>query len=125
VKIEQFRRQLPSGAPISFLVSSFFANAERIFETAQSGDDEVSILIGQDGAIRMFIGSDWPLESLKAHHGAQAAYQVRRDKGELRVEGRSGTASCLLRTVPAPLIARRLLASQPRYILATDSTRIV
>lgn len=105
-------------------MTDFLNNAGRIFETASStaGSElesgAISILIGEDGAIRMVMGSDWPLISLESHYGARAAYRVSRDDRRLRVEGRSGTASCLLQSEPAPSVARRLLADRPRYILA-------
>src|SRR5258708_7316858 len=62
-------------------VTDFLQNAERIFETAASADGvelesgTVSILISQEGAIRMVMGSDWPLGSLRQHYGSKAAYR--------------------------------------------------
>jgi hypothetical protein len=106
-------------------VTDFLADAERIFETALSGDGEVSILIGDDGALRMIMGSDWPLDSLQSHHGARAAYQVRRSAGQVRVEGKSATARCLLQSEPAAAVAKRFLFDRNRYYLAPGSTRIV
>jgi hypothetical protein len=105
-------------------VTDFLQNAERIFETATSAEGvelesgNLSILIGQDGAIRMLMGSDWPLHSLEAHYGAQAAYRISRSASQIRVEGKSRTASCLLESEPVSSIARRLLADRPRYLLA-------
>jgi hypothetical protein len=105
-------------------VSDFLDNAGRIFETATStGGSELesgalSIVIGQDGAIRMVMGSDWPLHSLQAHYGASAVYRVTRDTSQLRVEGKSRTASCLLQSEPPQSVAKRLLADHPRYVLA-------
>src|SRR5437899_1884289 len=94
-------------------VTGFLENAERIFETAALGEPEsgdLAILIGQDGAIRMLMGSDWPLDSLQAHHGAMAAYRVSRSGSQVRVEGKSRTGSCVLQSEPVSSIARRLLA---------------
>src|SRR5471030_1608680 len=105
-------------------VTDFLQNAERIFETATSAEGvelesgNLAILIGQDGAIRMLMGSDWPLHSLEAHYGAQAAYRISRSASQVRVEGKSRTASCLLESEPVSSIARRLLADRPRYLLA-------
>jgi hypothetical protein len=105
-------------------VTDFLANAERIFETAASADGaelqsgDLAILIGQDGAIRMLMGTDWPLDSLQAHHGASAAYRVSRSGVQVRVEGKSRTGSCLLQSEPVSSIAKRLLADRPRYVLA-------
>ena len=105
-------------------MTDFLANAERIFETAASADSaelqsgDLAILIGQDGAIRMLMGTDWPLDSLQAHHGATAAYRVSRSGVQVRVEGKSRTGSCLLQSEPVSSIAKRLLADRPRYLLA-------
>jgi hypothetical protein len=105
------------------LVTDFLENAGRIFETASStaaGSElesgNLSIVIAQDGAIRLMMGSDWPLESLQAHHGAKAAYRVTRSGSQVRVDGRSRTGSCRLQSEPPALVARRLLAEPwPRY----------
>ena len=96
-------------------MTDFLQNAERIFETAASTHSEpksgdLAIVIGQDGAIRMLMGSDWPLASLQAHHGARAAYRVSRSGSQVRVEGKTRTGSCLLQSEPISSVARRLLA---------------
>jgi hypothetical protein len=97
-------------------VTDFLENAERIFDTAalaygQPESSDLAIVIGQDGAIRLLVGSDWPLASLQAHHGARAAYRVSRNGSEVRVEGKSRTGSCLLQSEPVSSVARRLLAN--------------
>jgi len=93
------------------LVTGFLENAERIFETAASAQGgDLAIVIGQDGNIRMLMGSDWPLDSLQSHHGAQAAYRVSRSGSQVRVEGKSRTGSCVLQSEPVSSVARRLLA---------------
>jgi hypothetical protein len=105
-------------------VTDFLTNAERIFETAASADGaelesgNLAILIGQDGAIHMLMGSDWPLGSLQTHHGASAAYRVSRSGAQVRVEGKSRTGSCLLQSEIPSTVAKRLLADRPRYLLA-------
>jgi hypothetical protein len=101
-------------------VTDFLANAERIFETATSasGADDLSILIGQDGAVHMLMGSDWPIGSLQAHHGARAAYRVSRSNSQVRVEGKSRTESCLLQSELPSAVAKRMLADRPLYLLA-------
>lgn len=96
-------------------MTDFLENAERILDTAASAQGQpesgdLAIVIGQDGAIRMIMGSDWPLASLQAHHGAQAAYRVSRNGSAVRVEGKSRTGSCLLQSEPLSSVARRLLA---------------
>ena len=107
-----------------YLVTDLLANAERIFETAASADGvelesgDVSILIGQDGAIHMLMGSDWPLGSLQAHHGAKAAYRVSRSGAQVRVEGKSRTGSCVLQSELPSAVAKRMLVDRPLYLLA-------
>jgi hypothetical protein len=106
------------------LVTDLLKNAERILETAISAEGAeiesgtLAILIGQDGAIRMMMNTDWPLESLQAHHGASAAYRVSRTGSQVRVEGKSRTSSCVLESEPAGAAARQILADRPRYLLA-------
>ncbi len=110
--------------PDKDLVSDFLTNAERIFETAAAASGAelesgaLAILIGQDGAIHMLMNSDWPVDSLQAHHGASAAYRVSRSDGQVRVEGKSRMGSCLLQSEPASSVAKRFLADRPRYLLA-------
>lgn len=72
----------------------------------------MTILIGADGAIRMWSESDWPLDSLVLHHGARAGYRVSGHNGTVRVEGREGPRRCLLETRTSAQIARLLLAAR-------------
>jgi hypothetical protein len=74
---------------------------------------EMTILIGPEGHIRMVADSDWPLESLARHHGAQSAYRVNERTGSIRVEGREGTRHCVLESVAHSQIARQLLGTNP------------
>ena len=107
-----------------YLVTDFLQNAERILETAASADGvelesgNFSILISQDGAIRMVMCSDWPLDSLQAQHGAKVAYRVSRNGAQVRVEGKSRTGSCVLESEPVSSVAKRILVDRPRYLLA-------
>ncbi len=89
---------MPGGGDKVF-VNAFLRNAEELFATAQEGagdDCQVSVLVGADGGIHMVFGSDWGLEPLRQHHGAQAAYRVTRSGGSVALEGRSAGASCRL-----------------------------
>jgi hypothetical protein len=72
---------------------------------------EMSILITPEGAIRMVADSDWPLDSLAWHHGAQTAYRVSEHHGSVRVEGREGSKTCVLQSTKPAQIARLLLSS--------------
>jgi hypothetical protein len=89
--------------------------AREILDAAESASrkglvcSEMTILIGPEGYIRMVADSDWPLDSLARHHGAQSAYRVSEQTGAIRVEGREGTRHCLLESVAPSRIARLLL----------------
>ena len=80
-------------------MSAFLRHAEEIFATARTAgteDCDLSILVNREGGIHMIAGADWQLESLRAHHGASAAYRVHRSRGSVRLEARSATQSCTL-----------------------------
>src|SRR5579871_2739102 len=87
----------PLAADKSF-VSRFLKDAEQILAAAgQAVEPEISILIHAQRGIHLVSGkSDWPLESLLAESGAAAAYRVSRKDGQVLVEGRSGSESCVL-----------------------------
>ena len=93
----------------------FLHHAREILEAAEAasaggeGCSDMTILVGRDGAIRMLAGSDWPLEALARHHGAQASYRVSKRCGSVRVEGREESRTCLLESVPPSETRRRLL----------------
>lgn len=72
---------------------------------------DMTILITAEGAIRMVADSDWPLDSLAWHHGAQSAYRVSDRRGSVRVEGREGSKTCVLESAKPAQIARMLLAA--------------
>ncbi len=82
--------------------------AESAYAHSESCSD-MAILIGQDGGIRMVVGSDWPLDSLALHHGAKMAYRVSERRGSVRVEGREGSRTCLLESAKPAEVARILL----------------
>lgn len=96
-------------------MSRFLEHAQRILDAAESASSrgeacsEISILITPEGAIRMVADSDWPLDSLAWHHGAQTAYRVSERRGSVRVEGREGTKTCVLESAKPAQIARLLL----------------
>jgi hypothetical protein len=69
----------------------------------------MTILIGQEGAIHMIADSDWPLDSLTWHHGAKTAYRVSEHSGSVRVEGREGSRTCVMESAKPMQIARFLL----------------
>jgi hypothetical protein len=97
-------------------------NTRRIFDTAMAAghasEDNVAIVVGHDGCLRMFCNSDWPLDSLAREHGARESYLVTRRRGNLRVEGHDAGQTCVLQSEPPEQVARRLLSSQPQYPLS-------
>jgi hypothetical protein len=100
-------------------VSAFLKHAEEIFAAARTaGPDEcdLSILVNRDGAIHMIAGSDWGLESLRAHHGASAAYRVRRNQGSVRLEARSASQSCVLACERPERVLAAAMPEFPRYL---------
>jgi hypothetical protein len=83
-------------------VSHLAQRAQDILSAAEAANargaqsEEMTILIGQGGGIHMLAQSDWPLESLLLHHGAQSAFRVTTRRGSIRVEAREGQRTCLL-----------------------------
>jgi hypothetical protein len=69
----------------------------------------MTILITQEGGIRMVADSDWPLDSLQAEYGAKMAYRVSENAAVVRVEGRAGSRTCLFETRKPERAARLLL----------------
>jgi hypothetical protein len=102
-------------------VGRFTDNAASIFEAAESAMktghnlSDMTIVIGQEGSIRLIAETDWPLDSLLAHHGAQMVYRVRQQDETLRLEGRAGTRTCLFESEKLNGAARRLLPNTSDY----------
>ena len=99
-------------------MSRFVDNAAQILSAAESAVEsghtpsDMTILITPQG-IRMIADSDWPLESLQLHHGAEMAYRVSQSAIIVRVEGRAGSRTCLFETVKPEQAARTLLHTAP------------
>ncbi len=97
------------------IVDAFTERANQLLEAAESAArcgeacQEMTILIGDDGAIRMLAGSDWPLDSLARHYGSRAVYRVSGHCGGVRVEGRAGLRTCVLESAGGAATARMLL----------------
>ncbi|HTS76904.1 MAG TPA: hypothetical protein VMG40_11905 [Bryobacteraceae bacterium] len=93
-------------------MSRFAQHAAEILDAAESAGScsDLTILLGPQG-IRLISDSDWPLDSLLWHNGAQSAYRVTERRGSIRVEGREGSRTCVLesgtRTTAQALLARR------------------
>lgn len=107
-------------------MSLFEENAARIFDAAQNASSaglspsEMSILIRRDGGIHMVAGSDWPLASLQAHHGAQMAYRVSQQGGTVRVTGRAGSRTCMFEAEKPNGVARHLLGAPVAYTVISS-----
>ncbi len=99
-------------------MSRFVDNAVRILDAAENAvqaghaPSPVTILITPEGGIHMLADSDWPLDSLQAHHGARMVYRVSQNASAVRVEGRAGARTCLFETAKPARIARLLLAAR-------------
>jgi hypothetical protein len=106
-------------------VSRFIANAVEILTaaentmTAGSVPTDLTILISAEGGIHMVCDSDWPLESLRQFHGSSAAYRVQPLEGRVRVEGRTGSQTCVFESEAPANAARFLLNSVPSYHLTS------
>jgi hypothetical protein len=98
-------------------VSRFLKDAEQILQVAgMATEPEISILIHGSGGIHVVTGKgDWPLESLLAESGAAAAYRVSRNGGQVLVEGRSRSESCLLRKRTCDAVLRDLFPERRMY----------
>ena len=96
-------------------MGGFTEPAWQILEAAEAASargeicTEMTILIGQNGAIQMFADSDWPLDSLAGYHGARASYRVSEQQGSFRVDAREGTRTCRIESVSPAETARRML----------------
>ena len=101
-------------------MSRFVDNAAQILSAAESAvqsghtPSDMTILMTPQG-IRMIADSDWPLESLQLHHGAEMAYRVSQSAIIVRVEGRAGSRTCLFETAKPEQAARVLLHVTPSY----------
>ena len=99
----------------------FTDNAAIIFEAAETALraghtlSNMTIVIGQEGGIRLISESDWPLDTLQAHHGAKMVYRVRQQDETLCLEGRAGTQTCMFESEKLDAAARRLFAMNPLY----------
>jgi hypothetical protein len=77
-------------------VSRLFADALRVFETAQGGTENLAILRDPSGALRVVPADGWRPDALHQHYGAAAVYRIDHGPAGLRVEARDGTYSCVL-----------------------------
>jgi hypothetical protein len=83
-------------------VSPFLRQAEEILETAVAGCQDIAIVIGRQGNVRMLEPSGWSLPALRLEFGAKAVYKVERRGNMVRVEGWDGDRSCRLEKCAPP-----------------------
>ena len=108
-------------------MSRFAENAVQILDAAENASragetpSDMTILITQEGGIRLVADSDWPLESLRTHHGARMAYRVSQHESIVRVEGRAGSRTCLFETEKPERAARLLLNRPANYLTVTPA----
>ena len=95
-------------------MSRFLQDAANLMDAAQSAvrcgaaPSHLTILLGCEGGLRMIADSDWPLDSLQAHHGASTVYRVSQETDRVRIEGREGFSTCVLET-PSPARAAEMI----------------
>jgi len=96
-------------------VSPLLRHAEQILDTALIGSEDVAIIIGRQGSLRMIDPAGWTLPAMRTEFGALAVYKVERRGPTVRVEGWDGDRSCRLEKdlVPSPV------ARLPRLLLAS------
>jgi len=111
-------------------MGAFWTDAQGLFETARqaahsgSPDCDLAILIGAEGSVRMLEAAGWALPSLAAEHGARTVYRVTRERGSVRLEGCSGSQSCLLGSLSHAETARALLSgSLPAEVVHAAAVR--
>ena len=102
-------------------VSTLLDNANKILDVAESmrvaghtGTDW-SIMIGSEGQIHMVAASHWPLESLRAEHGASQAYRVLEHGGKIHVQGKDQSRDLLISSAHPSQLLRRLLPERRDY----------
>jgi hypothetical protein len=77
-------------------VSPLLRHAEEILETAIIGSEEIAIVVGRQGTLRIVDPTGWALPALRTEFGAAAVYRVERRGRVVCVEGWDGDRSCRL-----------------------------
>jgi hypothetical protein len=109
-------------------MSAFLKDAEKIFESARmvSGGDnsqsDLAIIINRQGGIQFVEATGWHLGSLEANYGARTVYRVSRGGGKVRVEGKSGSETCILESRSQSKIAQQLFGGRGAHYLTAMVT---
>ncbi len=100
-------------------MSAFLDHAARLFAAAESCvqagqmPTNTTILLLANGALHLVSESDWTLDALIAHHGANMGYRITPAGSRVRVEGRAGGHRCQFE-LPGPQgLAKQLQAHLP------------
>lgn len=101
--------------------NQLFENARRLFEVAAAGGDsdeaqDFALLIRPDGGIHFVMESVFSIDAAALYAGAQSAFRITRSPGGVRVEGRSGSADCVMETRKSP---RNMLPDQRLYCMTS------
>lgn len=101
----------------------FAWQAAGIFETAdavfQSGErpTPVTVLVGNNGGVRLVCNSDWPLDRLREEHGADVAYRIEPADQVLRLECRCGGRTITYESERDAERIKRVLRNRAEYAL--------
>ena len=86
-------------------------DAESLFQAASGASEptDLAVTLSDGGGIRITDAAGWDLLALQLHSGAATVYRISRNRHGIRVEGRSGSRSCVLTAEPPAATAQRLL----------------
>ena len=108
-------------------MSRFLDDAESLFQAASGASEpaDLAITLSAGGGIRIVDAAGWDLSALQLHSGASTVYRISRNYDGIRVEGRSGSRSCVLTAEFPAATAQRLLNSNDKQPLLWDHTRLL
>lgn len=102
---------------------SLLENARKIFETARSiGDGEsgdFALVVKPDGGLHFLMESPCSMHGAASYAGGSNVFRITRAGTGVRVEGASGTESCVLESRGARV---ELLRDQPLYRICCDDS---
>lgn len=92
----------------------------QIFETAKAGtgNTELGILIGADGALRIVEAAGWSPEAMQQHYGARTLYHVTRNQDGVSVNGLGPGGTCALHSEAARIPHRHSPVPQYEVVCA-------
>jgi hypothetical protein len=114
LRIRQAKTRVPP-CILSSHMSKFVENATRILEAAEaamrSGEtpSALTFLIRPEGTLEMVADSDTPLDTLQMERGAAMVYRINQKNGRVRVEGRSGSSTCMFESEKPQAAVQRTL----------------